>query len=231
VLNYQTVEIVPLSVSLVLVLFYLLLVVFLAELLSRFGEKNSEITRKIVHIGAGNVILFAWWLEIPARIGIAAALIAGLIAIISYFLPILPSINSVGRQSLGTFFYAVSIGVLIAYFWPINHQEYAVIGILIMTWGDGLAAIVGQNFGTHRYQLWGINKSWEGSVTMLLVSLLIMMIILGSLIGFSLPVFWICLAIALSATFLEAFSWWGIDNLSVPLASAFLGFFLVNSFV
>jgi phytol kinase len=228
VLNYPTPEIIPLWVSLPFILGYLLIIVVLAELVSRWGNKKPEITRKIVHIGAGNVILLAWWLEIPAKFGIIAAIVAGSVSIVSYFLPILPSINSVGRQSLGTFFYAVSIGVLIAWFWPINHPEYAAIGILIMTWGDGLAAIIGQNFGSHRYQLWGITKSWEGSLTMFLVSWLITNLILGILTGFSLAILLTSLGVALLATVLEAFSQWGIDNLSVPLGSAFLGFWLLE---
>lgn len=217
------------SVSLIVV--YLLIVVLTAEFINRFREKNGELTRKIVHIGAGNVILFAWWLQIPAWIGVGAAIVAGLIAIIAYFVPILPSINSVGRKSLGTFFYAVSIGVLIACFWPINHPEYAAIGILIMTWGDGFAAIIGKNFGTHPYQLGGMTKSFEGSLTMLLVSFLITNLILVSLSGgFSLSVLLISLATAVLATLLEAFSQWGIDNLTVPLGSAFLSFWLMSIF-
>ena len=65
---------------------------------------SVEITRKIVHIGAGNVILLAWWLQTPAWMGIAASLLFSLVALLSYWLPILPGINSVGRTSLGTFF-------------------------------------------------------------------------------------------------------------------------------
>ncbi len=223
-LNYPT----PLWVSLAFILGYLLFIVVLAESVSRWGNKKPETTRKIVHIGAGNVILLAWWLDIPAQFGIMAAIVAGIIAIVSYFVPILPSINSVGRRSLGTFFYAVSIGVLIAWFWTINHREFAAIGILIMTWGDGLAALVGQNFGSHPYQLWGMRKSWEGSLTMFLVSLLITNLIFGFLTGFSLAIFLTSLGVALLATFLEAFSQWGIDNLSVPLGSAFLAFWLIQ---
>ncbi|ELR99682.1 diacylglycerol/polyprenol kinase family protein [Gloeocapsa sp. PCC 73106] len=213
------------------VLVYLLVLVIVAEFIARFRDKDTEITRKIVHIGAGNVILFAWWLQLPAWIGVGAAIVAAFIAIIAYFVPILPSINSVGRKSLGTFFYAVSIGVLIAWFWSINRPEYAVLGILIMTWGDGLAAIVGQNFGTHPYQIGEMTKSFEGSLTMFLVSFVISNLVLGVLLWGEITgtILLISLIIAISATLLEAFSQWGIDNLTVPLGSAFLGFFLVGA--
>ena len=92
------------------------------------------------------------------------------VALLSYRFALLPGINGIGRKSLGTFFYALSIGVLVAWFWPLGLPQYAVIGILTMTWGDGMAALIGQRFGRHPYQLWGEKKSWEGSLAMLLVS-------------------------------------------------------------
>jgi phytol kinase len=202
------------------------LILLIAEGLNRFTQTDPEISRKIVHIGTGNVILLAWWLEIPAWVGIAAAVLAGAIALISYFFPILPSVNSVGRQSWGTFFYAVSIGVLIAWFWPLQLPQYAALGILVMTWGDGLAATIGQRFGKHTYQVWGIKKSWEGSLTMFLVSFFVSNLILLAVQGNIWQTWVFAAVVALVATTLEAFSKFGIDNLTVPLGSAAIAFFL-----
>ena len=214
----------PLSI----IFLYLGSIIALAEGMHRFTGNGAEITRKVVHIGSGNVILLAWWLDIPTWVGIGASVIAAFIALISYFLPILPSINSVGRQSLGTFFYAISIGVLVAWFWPLHQPQYAAIGILIMTWGDGMAAIMGQRFGTHGYQIWGINKSWEGSLTMMLVSFLVTSLVLGSVVGSSWPVWLVSLIVAVFAALLEAFSKLGIDNLTVPLTSAALAYWILD---
>ena len=185
---------------------------------------SGEITRKIVHIGAGNVILLAWWLQTPAWMGIMASIAFSLVALLSYWLPILPGINSVGRTSLGTFFYAVSIGVLTATFWPQGLPEFTVLGILTMTWGDGMAALVGQSIGHHPYQVWEMKKSWEGTGAMALVSFVAGVLVLGSVYGFTPVIGAIALVVALSATLLESFSKWGIDNLTVPLASAFLAY-------
>lgn len=205
------------------------IVVLTAEWLYFRQTTDPEIARKIVHIGTGNVILVAWWLQMPAWVGIGAAIVAGTIAIISYKLPILPGINSVGRKSFGTFFYAVSIGVLIAWFWPLEQPYYAAIGILIMTWADGFAAIIGQSFGKHPYQIWGIKKSWEGSLTMFLISYIVTCSILLAIQGVILPTFLVSLVVALAATILEIFSKLGIDNLTVPIASAAICFFLNQS--
>lgn len=205
------------------------IILILAEALNRFAKVDPEISRKVVHIGTGNVILLAWWLEIPASVGIAAGVISGAIALISYQLPILPSVNSVGRKSLGTFFYAVSIGTLIAWFWPLQQPQYAALGILIMAWGDGLAAVIGQNFGKHPYQVWGMKKSWEGSLTMCLVSYVICSLILLAVQGNIWQTWVVAIPVALAATALETLSKIGIDNLTVPLGSAALCF-LLNQF-
>ena len=211
---------------LLLVWGWLAALLVLAEWLKRTTNLEGEVLRKVVHIGAGNVIIPAWWLHIPAWISISAAVIASGVAILSYQVPILPSVNSIGRHSWGTFFYAVSIGLLVAIFWPLHQPYYAAIGILVMTWGDGLAALVGQRFGHHAYCLWDMKKSWEGSLAMAIVSIVISGCIL-SIVQDSLGLSWvIALAIALVATGLEAFSKFGIDNLTVPLGSALTGFWL-----
>ncbi len=202
------------------------IILLIAGLIGRSSHQDPELIRKIVHIGTGNVILLAWWLHIPAWVGITASILASVVTLLSYQFPILPGINSVGRKSLGTFFYAVSIGVLVAWFWSINQPQYAVLGILVMTWGDGFAALIGQRFGKHTYTVWGVKKSWEGSLTMCLVSYIVSSSILVAVQGNHWSTWLVSLAIALVATSLEAFSLYGIDNLSVPLGSAALGFFL-----
>jgi len=204
--------------------------VLLAETLHRRVSGNSELARKIVHIGSGNVILLAWWLKIPAWVGISASIIAGIVALLSYYIPFLPGINSVGRKSLGTFFYAVSIGILIGWFWPIQQYQYAAIGILVMTWGDGLAGLFGQRFGKHPYEVWGMKKSWEGSLTMALVSYAVSCLVLLGVQGNVWQTWLVSLAIAIAATILESVSKLGIDNLTVPLGSAALGFYLSQVF-
>ncbi|HAA28778.1 MAG TPA: phosphatidate cytidylyltransferase [Cyanobacteria bacterium UBA8553] len=201
-------------------------IVLLAETLHDRLSTSSELARKIVHIGTGNVILVAWWLQVPTWVGISASIIASIIALLSYYVPILPGINSVGRKSFGTFFYAVSMGVLIGWFWPLQQFQYAAIGILVMTWGDGLAGVIGQKFGKHPYEVWGMKKSWEGSVTMALVSYMVSSLILLGVQGNVWQTWVVPVAIALVATSLEAFSKLGIDNLTVPLGSAALAFYL-----
>ena len=213
-------------VQLTVVGVWLSCVVLLAEWLGRYTQTDAEIVRKVVHIGVGNVILLAWWLQIPAWMGIAASILASAIAFISYYVPILASMNSVGRKSWGTFFYAISIGVLIAWFWPMQQPQYAALGILVMTWGDGLAALIGRRFGRHPYKLWDMQKSWEGSLTMAAVSYGVSSAILFGVQGNTWQTWCVPLVVATVAAGLEAFSKFGIDNLTVPIASGALSFLL-----
>ncbi len=196
-----------------------------SEVARRLGY-GPEITRKIVHIGAGQVILIAWWLAVPAWIGIAASILFSGVALLSYRLPLLPGINGIGRQSWGTFFYAVSIGLLIGCFWPLQLPQYAVIGILTMTWGDGLAALIGQRFGQHPYQVWGEKKSWEGSLAMLIVSYCVCAAVLSAVQGPTVATWLVAAVVSAIATALESVSKYGIDNLSVPLGTAAVCFWL-----
>ncbi len=199
-------------------------IVLTAELLHRYTNTPPEQVRKVVHIGTGNVILLAWLLQLPAWVGITSAVLAGMVTLVSYRLPILPGVNSVGRKSLGTFFYAVSIGVLTAVFWSLDLPHYGVIGILIMSWGDGLAAIVGQKFGKHPYTIVGNTKSWEGTLTMAIVSYAIVSIVLLSVQGNIWQTWVVGIPVAIVATAVESIAQWGLDNLTVPLISAGLAY-------
>jgi phytol kinase len=214
---------VDLAIPLGAVFAYLGILVLVAEGLSRLLPNDPELTRKVVHIGSGNVILLAWWLDISRAVIVSAAIIAAAIAILSYLIPILPSIESVGRKSFGTLFYAISMGILAACFW-LNTPQYAVIGILVMAWGDGMAAIIGQRFGRHKYQIGEVTKSWEGSLAMAGSALIVIGAILLVTAGNNWQTWTITVVVALAATIAEAFSKLGVDNLTVPLASGFLCF-------
>lgn len=207
----------------ILVTGWLGLVLVIAELIHAGFPNAKEWSRKVVHIGAGQVILIAYVLGVPTSWGIVAAAIASVITLLSHWVPIFPSISGVGRQSWGTFFYAVSIGTLMALFWD-RLPELAVLGILVMAWGDGLAALVGIHWGRH--PLLRTGKSWEGTLTMFSVSTLVAALSLTPVAA--LDLLWIAPLLGLGATLLELIAWRGIDNLTVPIGSALLGYGLLS---
>jgi phytol kinase len=209
---------------------WLALVGLVAFVVDRATPVGTEWTRKVLHIGAGNIVLIAWWLNIPAWVGITSAVLLTGVSIASYALPLLPSVNNIGRRSWGTCFYAMSIGILVAWFWPLQMPGLAALGILVMAWGDGLAGLIGKRFGKHRYRVMGMTKSWEGTATMAVVSFGVSLAILLPGCASPLTAVAIALAVALFATFLEAFSKLGIDNLTVPIGSSALAYGLIRLF-
>ncbi|MFN3360409.1 MAG: diacylglycerol/polyprenol kinase family protein [Pseudanabaenaceae cyanobacterium] len=210
--------------QLTLVLLWLTSVFSLAAIVQKVG--TTEQVRKVVHIGTGNILPLAWYFNFPLPFCLAVCLIFCGITFLSYHFPILPVINSVGRRTYGVFFYALSITLLIAYFWTIQQPAFAVLGVLVMSWGDGIAALVGQKWGKHSYQIWGNRKSWEGSGAMALICFVITIIILAIKQGMRVQLFPIAMLVALVATLCEAISPAGSDNLTVPISSSFLAYLL-----
>jgi phytol kinase len=211
--------------------------VFAVSATLKHFSQNPELVRKVVHIGTGNVMLIAWGLQIPLWLCAIAGGLFSAIAYLSYFSNILPMLHGVGRKTYGVFYYALSITFLVVLFWGIRQPQYAVVGVLVMSWGDGCAALVGQRWGRHNYFCFGNKRSLEGSFAMFGVSYAIAVLVMALANGwlggtgsqFFSPIFlhWlIALPVAAIATLCEAFSPGGTDNLTVPLSSALLCYLL-----
>jgi len=190
-----------------------------ASLISKRWPQQQELSRKVVHIGAGFALPIAWATEIPVSLALAAAALASSLALINHRWRLLASIEDVGRFSYGTVAYGVSITILLAFFWP-QRADLVCAAVLTMALADGLAGLLGANFSSHRWQIFGQTKSIIGTATMALVTLLVLALLLPNL-----P--WhVVIAIATSATLLEQFSWAGLDNLTVPLLVGLMGAWL-----
>jgi phytol kinase len=97
---------------------------------------------------------------------------------------------------------------------------------MVMSWGDGMAALIGKRFGKHTFIYMGNKRSLEGSLAMFVTSLIVMLGIFASGHSLSASDIGVAIPVAVIAAMLEAFSPGGTDNLSVPLASASLSYFL-----
>ena len=202
----------------------------IGEVLHRYAHIPNDITRKIVHIGAGMwmfgvLSLFGSW-----QIGVIP--FASFIGLNYFFYraKIFRGIDS-DTASLGTVYFAISITLLSIALWrpagPIDHAPALVAGVMTMTWGDALAALIGKHYGTHRYTINGGTRSYEGSAVMFVVSLIVIFLALTQLPGSSLTpyadipsttaVVIASFAGAAVATVVEALSPHGTDNLTVPI--------------
>ncbi len=202
------------------------------EALHRFAGLPADLTRKIIHIGAGMWVfgilaLFDRW-----EIGIIPF---ATFIVVNFILYRYRIVRAMDREdsSPGTIYFALAITLIFAVLWrpqgPIDRGVAATAGVMAMTWGDALAALVGQRIGRRRYTIGQSSRTLEGSAVMFLASavamLLTMLLLPGSAWAPFAPVtdpvrvvVAACLGAAV-ATAVEAVSPHGTDNLSVPIAA------------
>ena len=209
-----------------LILLYIFLLFLISIIYKRFNEDNKEVLRKIIHIGIGPLIPIAQYLQIDQNSALTFTGIISILIFLNYSYKFFPSIEDVDRKSFGTLFYCISLFILIFFFW--EKDPYALMaGFFIMTFGDGLAGLIGKNFKSKNWIFFKQKKSFFGTATMFLTSLLVVCSLAYiQKYNFNINL----LMIAFIATTLEQFSVIGIDNLLVPLASAiYFNIFVTNN--
>ena len=208
-----------------LIIIYIVTIFFLALLFKKINPDNKEVLRKIVHIGMGPLIPIALYLEITKLYAASFTFLISILILFNYLYKLFPIIEDVDRKSYGTFFYCLSLFFLIIIFWekdPISMMA----GFFIMTFGDGLAGLIGKNYSSKSWFIFKQKKSLLGTSTMLIISFLVS-ILLGLFGKFNLNINF--LFIAFIATILEQVSIFGIDNFFVPIISSFSFNFLITN--
>jgi phytol kinase len=188
------------------------LLVIMGEYLRRVHLFHAEVTRKFIHITTASFIAF-WpffmtWKQIEL---ISLLMFAGIL--ISRYLHLFRAIHGVKRRTWGELFFAMSIGIAAV----LSQSDWVfAAAMLIMGVADGFAALVGTLLDkTHRYKVFGHVKSYEGTVTFFVMSIIILFAC--SAIGhFPLSARGL-LWLALLATLFENIAVAGTDNLFVPL--------------
>ena len=207
------------------ILLYLFSIFLISIVFKKYNKESREIVRKIIHIGIGPLIPIAQFLKINQNSALIFTGIVSLMVFINYNYKLFPTIEDVERKSYGTLFYCLSLFILIYLFW--DKDPYALIsGFFIMTFGDGLAGLIGKSFNSKSWIFFEQKKSLYGTITMFLTSLIVVYSIgYSQQNSLNLNYF----TIAFIATLLEQFSILGIDNFIVPISSALLFNFLITS--
>lgn len=205
-------------------LLFVCLLVFSMLLLSEFLWRKKivtvEVSRKMIHMGTG--VLVAFLPFFMSWKNIQALSIAFLVVILlSSQYKILKSIHAVKRVTKGEILYAVGIGVC-AFLEPA--PWIFTVAILHLALADALAAVVGTKWGKRtKYTLLSHGKSFLGSLVFFYAS---MTIFLGVIIlqpAEALPSnYLLLLVLPTILTLLENISWYGLDNVSIPLATTIL---------
>lgn len=206
---------------------FVLVVIGISEFLGKKQILSNEGTRKFVHIGVAN-----WWFIAMYFFDnkFYAAIVPAIFVIvnyISYKQQIFKSMERNSEQnSLGTVYYAISLLILSLITFSEGYSStIGLVGIMVMGYGDGLAAVIGQAYGKHKYTVLGATKSMEGTLAMFLSSFIVTLLILhfGSIPN----VFLLAFVIAIIATIIESLSFAGLDNLTVPLLTSLIYYLLV----
>lgn len=205
------------------VLVWLALVASLVLTVRARWPQRGEWSRKVAHIGAGPVVLIAWVFGVDRWIAISAALLVTVLAAFNHRRRLLPGIEDIDRASYGTVAYGASIALLLGGWWPQQPLTVAA-GVLVMACGDGLAGLVGSQVASPTWQILGQRRSLAGTATMALTSLGVLLALAGlaAAVGQQAPSTAALIGIATAAALLEQVAIGGLDNLTVPLAAAWL---------
>jgi len=218
---------------------YILIVILATGRIGRSLSRNSS--RKFLHIMIGNLpFLIPFFsynrfpLNFPFFVAAPFILVTFLVSpysptkSLSQKIPELTEVTEGGHQ-LGLVFYAISYTVLALFF---SAKPYVIAaGILPMAYGDAAASLIGEKFGRHHFKIFA-KKSIEGSLAMFAISFasfsasLLFFSAFYSFSVFSSIV--AALTVAVAATVAEAVTPRGVDNITVPLISAWLFLFLMG---
>ena len=204
-----------------------------ATLLMKRRVMLPSATRKVIHIGVAH-----WWLiamtmmDDPwvASVGPLSFIIINALDIRFRLLPAMDEVAD-GRN-WGTVYFPVSLLVLVNLCWRgVMPAWVGGIGVLVLGWGDGCAALVGERSGGAGLRIWGGRKSAAGTAAMFAASFavtLVFTLAFSHRFGALLPAAGAAAATAAVATVVELVTPLGIDNITVPLvvAGLYVGLFV-----
>jgi phytol kinase len=209
------------GIALLLSFIYVFMMIGIAEGLRKLRGYSVDFTRKFIHIAVGmwaygTVLLFE-----RREFAIIPPLTFIAINAISYWRGTFKAMETGERGQLGTIYFPLSFSVITWLLW--DQPQLLVASLMPMTWGDALAAIVGQRMGKRWFSIGGSTRSLEGSLTMFFsgwISTLIPLLVLPFSEMTLLPAMGIAALTSFAAAVVEGLSPWGIDNLTVPAISA-----------
>ena len=198
-------------------------VIAAASLAKQHLHLSARVTRKLIHIGVSH-----WWLILMAFFDSLLFAVIGPVSFIiinglSLKFSLVPAMDAEQpSDQLGTIYFPVSLLVLVICsflgFIPIYAGAF---GVLAMGYGDGLASLLGERWG--RRKLLGGKKTVVGTVTMAAASAAVALAVTAEFHpgGRELSLLLVLVpAAAGTAAALELLTPRGLDNITVPVASA-----------
>jgi phytol kinase len=196
---------------------YIFGMIGLAEALRRWRHYGSEFTRKVIHIGVG---MMSWGLHLlfdTPWFFIVACVAFMLLNLLDWRYGFFASMASSDRSNLGTVYFPMMAGIVALLFW--ERPPLMVAALMPLTWGDGLAPVIGQAYGRRFYTVRTSTRTLEGSAAFFVAGFIFTWLALWVIggppqitpMGALLPT----LIITIMTTIVEAVSIWGTDNVTV----------------
>lgn len=196
--------------------------------IERAHPLTPEVCRKTIHLGMGTLTLFFPWLfASPGSVWILAILATGILLGLRYNRKssLARLVHGVERKSYGELCFPLGV----AFLFNLSGGDPALYlpPLLVLTFADGLAALVGKRYGQMLYATDEGTKSIEGSLTFFLVAFVATMLALLIWGTESLPhLLVLALLFGIVTVVIEAIAWRGLDNLFLPL----LGFLFLDAY-
>lgn len=213
----------------------------LMDFLAQRGLIESKMSRKLIHIGTGPIFVLCWLMFPDLSISRYLAALVPFAITIQFALIGLgvikdeASVKAMSRTGdpkeilRGPLYYGIMFVMMTILFW--KDSPTGIVALMIMCGGDGIADIVGRRIKSPALG-WSPEKSVAGSLGVFLggfvLSLVIMYIYssMGVLSEMFKSHFWALGVIALVGTLIESFPFKDVDNITVTLATALVGWLL-----
>lgn len=207
-----------------LCLLYIFLIIGLAEGLRRWRGYTSSFTRKVIHIGVGMMSWGLHYLFDAPWLFIVACVAFMVLNFLDWKYGFLAAMASSDRSNLGTVYFPLAAAVVAYLLW--ETPPLMVAALMPLTWGDGLAPVVGKLYGRRVYKVHTSTRTLEGSAGFFVAGFIFTWLALWAVAGTPaitptealLP----ALVITLVTTAVEAISILGVDNLTITAVSVFI---------
>jgi phytol kinase len=205
------------------------------------GWIEARLSRKIIHIGTGPIFVLCWLLFAETPYARYLAALVPLLITVQFALVGLgivkdeASVQAMSRTGdpreilRGPLFYGIMFVLLTIVFW--KDSPAGIVALMMMCGGDGLADIIGRRVKSPKLR-WSAQKSIAGLLSVFfggwVLSMLVLAVYAGigvfpsPVSGYLIPV----TIIALGATLVESLPFQDIDNITMTLTAAIIGYFL-----
>jgi len=202
-------------------------VMLIAELAYKVLKLRTEWTRKIAHIGSGIVALSYPHYIHNHWIVLALTLSFTLILFTCKKMGLFPSIFSIGRKSYGELLFVWSSWLLFWLYLYTGEKLYFYLPFSIVVFADPAAALIGTRIPVKQYKAFGNTKSYDGSFAFFIISFALTFFFLSDVYTEQSKLLIYSFLHAALVTAVEAFSYKGWDNFSIPVVSVIFLFLIL----